>query len=67
MSIKATKNCVENLIAKGINASNIVVLTLAVVFDTVHLQSFRANCACQVDVLSSRSEDWFEIFWSALM
>ena len=62
MSIKATKKCVENLIAKGINASHIVVLTPTVVLDTVHLQSFRADCACQLDVLSSRSEDWFESF-----
>ena len=50
------------MIAKGINASNIVVLTPTVVLDTVHLQSFRADCACQDDVLSSRSEDWFENF-----
>jgi len=54
MSIKATKNCVD--------ASNIVVLTPTVVLDTVHLQSFRADCACQVDVLNSRSENWFESF-----
>jgi len=60
MSVKATKSCVENLIAKGINASNIVVLTPTVVLDTVHLQIPRIDCACQADVLSSYSENWFE-------
>jgi len=62
MSVKATKNCVENVIAKGIYASNIVVLTPTVVLDTVHLQSAKKDCACQVDVSSAGSEDWFESF-----
>ena len=62
MSVKATANCVENLIAKGINASNIAVLTPTVVLDTAYLQSFKKDRACQVDVSSSSSEDWFESF-----
>jgi len=60
MSVRATKNCVENLTAKGINASNIVVLTPTVVLDTIHLQSSRIDCACQVGVSSLCSENWFE-------
>jgi len=50
------------LIAKGINASNIVVLTPTVVLDTTYLQSFKIDCACQVDVSNSSSENWFESF-----
>ena len=57
MLIKATQNCVTNLIAKGINASNIVVQTPTVVLNTVLLQSIRVDCACQTDILSSYSED----------
>jgi len=60
MSVKATENCVESLKAKGINAASIVVLTPTVTLDTVHLQSPRIDCACQVDTLSSSSENWFE-------
>jgi len=62
MSIRTTKNCVENLIAEGISASNIAVLTPTVVLNTADLQSFDVDCACQVDILSSSSEDWFESF-----
>jgi len=60
MSVRATENCVKNLIAKGIHDSKIAVLTPVVVLDTVHLQSPRVNCACQVDVSSSCSENWCE-------
>ena len=61
ISVKAIENCVESLMAKGINAASIVVLTPTVTLDTVHLQSPRIDCACQVDVLSSCSENWLEI------
>jgi len=60
MSVKATENCVKNLIAKGIHGSKIALLTSMVVLDTVHLQSPRVDCACQVDVSSSCSKNWFE-------
>jgi len=63
MSVKATKSCVENLMAKGISAANIVVLVNfvpTVVLDTVHLQSSRVDCACQVGASSLCSENWFE-------
>ena len=66
MLIKATENCVANLIAKGINASNIVVQTPTVVLNTVRLQSVRVDCACQTDILSSYSEDWFEKFLESI-
>jgi len=62
MSVKTTENCVESLMAKGINAASIVVLTPTVTLDTVYLQSPRIDCACQVDTLSSSSENWFERF-----
>jgi len=52
MSVKATKNCVETLIAKGIQSSNIAVLTPTVVLDMDHLQSVKKDCACQVDASS---------------
>ena len=60
MTVKATENCVKSLMAKGINATTIVVLTPTVTLDTVYLQSPRIDCACQVDTLSSSSENWFE-------
>jgi len=46
MSVKATENCVESLMAKGINAASIVVLTPTGTLDTVYLQSPRTDCAC---------------------
>jgi len=60
MTVKATENCVKSLMAKGINATSIVVLTPTVTLDNVHLQSPRIDCACHVDTLSSSSENWFE-------
>jgi len=62
MLVKATENCVERLMAKGINAADIVVLNPTVTLDTVYLQNSRTDCACQVDTLSSSSENWFESF-----
>jgi len=60
MSIKATNNCIKSLVAKDIDASDIILLTPTVTMKTVHLQSPRIDCASQVDVLSSRSENWLE-------
>ena len=60
MSIKTTKNCIKSLVAKGVDASDIVVLTSTVTLETVHLQSPRIDCASQVDILSSCSENWLE-------
>jgi len=37
MPIKATKNCVDNVIAKGMSTSNIAVLTPTVVLNTAYL------------------------------
>jgi len=48
--------------AKGINAADTVVLNPTVTLDTVYLQSSRTDCDCQVDTLSSSSENWFENF-----
>jgi len=62
MSIKATKNCIKILVVKGVDVSDIVVLTPTVTLDTVHLQSPRIDCASQVDVLSSSSQNLFEGF-----
>jgi len=62
MAVKATKNCLENFIAKGIQSSNIAVLTPTVVLDIDHLQSVKKDCACQVDASSSSSENWFKSF-----
>ena len=62
MLVKATENCVESLMSKGIKAADIVVLNPTVTLDTVYLQSSRTNCACQVATLSSSSENWFESF-----
>ena len=62
MSVKATKNCVESLIAKGIHGSKIAVLTPIIVLDTVHLQSTKKDCACQAYVSSADSEEWFGSF-----
>jgi len=62
MLVKATENCVESSMAKGINAADIAVLNPTVTLDTVYLQSSKTDCACQVDTLSSSSENWFESF-----
>jgi len=62
MLVKAIENCVESLMAKDINAADIVVLNPIVTLDTVYLQSLRIYCACQVDTLSSSSKDSFESF-----
>ena len=37
-------------------------MTPTVILDTAYLQSFKIDCACQVDASSSNSEDWFESF-----
>jgi len=62
MSIKATKNCIKSFVAKGVDASDIVVLTPTAILDTVYLQSPRIDFASQFDALSSSSENWFESF-----
>jgi len=49
MLVKATENCVESLMTKGINAADIVILNPTVTLDTVYLQSSGTDCACQVD------------------
>ena len=54
MTVKATENCVKSLMAKGINATTIVVLTPTVTLDTVYLQSPRIDCACQIGRASCR-------------
>jgi len=59
-SVKATENCVESLMAKGINAASIVVLTLTVVVNTAYLQSSQVDCVSNDDVPNSSSENWFE-------
>jgi len=66
MLIKATENCVTNLIAKGITPSNIVVQTPTVVLNTVRLQSARIDCACQAYIRKPYSEDWFEKFMECI-
>ena len=37
-------------------------MTPTVILDTAYLQSFKIDCACQVDASSSNSEDWSESF-----
>jgi len=62
MTVKATENCVKNLMAKGINVADIVVLNPTITLDTVELQSLRIKIECtrQVDISNSSSENWFE-------
>jgi len=60
MSVKATKNCVEKLITKGINADSIVVLASNVFLDTACLQSSQVECVSKMYAPSSSSENWFE-------
>jgi len=62
MTVKATENCIERLMAKGINAADIVVRNPTVILDTVYWQSLRIDCARQVDTSSSSCENWFESF-----
>jgi len=47
MSVKATENYIESLIAKGVDVSDGVVLTPTVWLDTDCPQSFQKNCASQ--------------------
>jgi len=46
MLVKATENCVANLIANGVTSSNIVVQPPTVVLNTVRLQGAGIDCAC---------------------
>jgi len=62
MSINAVKNCIESLVATGIDASDIVVQTPTVVLNAVRLQSARIDCACPGGIRKPYSEDWFEKF-----
>ena len=62
MSVKATENCTESLIAKGVDVSDVVVLTPTVWLDTDCLQSFQRNCASQVETARSSAENWFASF-----
>jgi len=59
MSVKAAKNCVENLMAKGINAASIVVLTPTVVLDTTYMQSSQVDYVSKDDTPNPSSENWF--------
>jgi len=60
MSVKATKNCVEKLITKGINADSFVVLAPTVFLDTACLQSSQVDCVSKNDAPSSSVENRFE-------
>ena len=64
MSVKATENCVESLMAKGVKAVDIVVQNPTVTLDTVDWQGLRikTDCTRPVDISSSSSENWFESF-----
>jgi len=66
MLVKTTKNCITNLTAKGINASDIFVETPTIVLNAVRLQSVRVDCACQADIRKPYSEDWFEKFMECI-
>jgi len=58
MTVKATKNCIEGLIAKGVDVSDVVVLTPTIWLDNCP-QSLQRNCASQVETTSSSAENWF--------
>jgi len=62
MTVKATENCVESLMTKGIKATDIAVLNLTVTLDTIYWRKRRIGRACQVDASSSSSENWFTSF-----
>jgi len=62
MTVKATENCVKSLMAKGINADSIVVLTPTVFLDTAYLQSFQVDCVSKDEIPCSNPENWFESF-----
>jgi len=62
MSVKATENCIESLIAKGVDVSDVVVLTPTFWLDTDCPQSFQRNCASQVETTRSSAENWFVSF-----
>jgi len=62
MTVKATETCVESLLAKDINAAEIVVLD-----PTVILQSLRIYCAGQMDTPRSSKENWFEEFLECMV
>ena len=64
MTVKATENCIESLMAKGIKAVDIVVQNPTVTLDTVDWQGLRIkiDCTRSVDISSSSSENSFEGF-----
>jgi len=64
MTVKATKSCVQKLIAKGVNVADIMIRNPKVILDIVDLQNLkiRTDFACQVDTTSSSSESLFGKF-----
>ena len=66
MLVKATKNCVANLIAKGVASSNIVIETPTVALNAARLQGTRIDCACQADIRNSYSEDRSDKFMECI-
>ena len=54
------------MVAKGIDASDIIVQTPTVVLNAVRLQSVKVDCACQVDIRKPYSENWFEKFMECI-
>jgi len=62
MSVKVTKNCIKSLVAKGVDASDIVVLTPTVSLNTDYLQSLPKNGTSHTELTSSSAENWFVSF-----
>ena len=65
--LKVTENCIESLIAKGVDVSDVVVLIPTIWLENDCLQSFQRNCASQVETTRSSAENWFASVWNALM
>jgi len=66
MTVKATENCVKSLMAKGINADSIVVLTPTVFLDIAYLQSSQVDCVSKDEIPCSNPENCFESFTACM-
>jgi len=69
MTVKATENCVESLMVKGIKAVDIVVQNPTVTLDTVDWQDLRIkiDCTRSLDISSQAQRTGLKVFWNAWM
>jgi len=67
MSVKATENCIESLIAKGVDVSDVVLLTPTVWLDTDCPQIFKETVLAKLKQQGQARRTGLRVFWNVLM